>query len=484
MQFKHRLAQTYKGLFDQVDGASLIVFRVLFGLIMAWEVVRYFQKGRIYRNYIMPEFHFKYYGFEWVAPLPGDGMYWLFAFLGVLAMCIAVGAFYRLASTLFFLCFAYIFFIDQTTYLNHFYLVGLFACLMIFMPANRSFSIDAWRRPELRSRTVPSWSVWTLRSQMEIMLLYAGIVKINADWLQLQPLTMWLQARTDTFLIGPLYSYDWFVAVGAYGAIILHVVGAPLLLWRKTRLFVFFAYCCFHISNHFTFNIGIFPWFTIVGTLLFFDPGWPRQFGQWILRMLPGDLSRTLAWPASIKDFLKAPDGKPGNPSQQFRFVVVSGIAIWMSAQVLVPARHLLYPGNPSWTEQGHRFAWQMKLRSKRGRAKFIVRDPATGRTWRVDDRAFLTARQIRKMSGRPDMLLQYAHHLATQWQTRHGVANAEVRVQSSISLNGRRKQFLIDPHRDLAKVERNLRSADWILPLREPLNGGKPLQARIGNSG
>ena len=29
--------------------------------------------------------------------------------------------------------------------------------------------------------------------------------------------------------------------------------------------------------NHFLFNIGIFPWVAMAGTLLFLEPDWPRR---------------------------------------------------------------------------------------------------------------------------------------------------------------------------------------------------------------
>ena len=43
------------------------------------------------------------------------------------------------------------------------------------------------------------------------------------------------------------------------------------------------------------------------------------------------------------------------------------------------------------------------------------------------------------------------------------------MRARVCASLNGRRVQLLIDPERDLTKVERNLRHADWVVPLTQP---------------
>lgn len=56
------------------DAAGLAIFRVSFHAIVVWEVWRYFEYGRVDRYYAEPGFHFKYFGFAWVEPLPGDGM--------------------------------------------------------------------------------------------------------------------------------------------------------------------------------------------------------------------------------------------------------------------------------------------------------------------------------------------------------------------------------------------------------------------------
>ena len=112
---------------------------------------------------------------------------------------------------------------------------------------------------------------------MEVMLIYAGLVKVNPDWLRLEPLGMWLARRADAPLIGPLLEQDWVVAVAAYGVIAVHLIGAPLLLFRRTRGPTIVVYFAFHLANHFMFNIGIFPWLTMAATLIFLDPDWPRQ---------------------------------------------------------------------------------------------------------------------------------------------------------------------------------------------------------------
>jgi hypothetical protein len=258
-------------LWEEVDASSLAVFRVMFGAIMLVECWRFWTNGWIARHYLEPSFFFKYYGFGWVEPWPGSGMYWHFAALAALSLLIALGVLYRVATVFFFLAFTYVFLLDQARYLNHFYLVILAAFLLMVMPA------PGWRRA-----TVPAWSVWLFRLQFEVMYIFAGIVKVNADWLRLEPLGMWLARRDDWPLVGELLTQDWVVAIAAYGSILLHIVGAPLLLLRRTRGPVMVLYFAFHLMNHFLFNIGIFPWVAMAGTLLFLEPDWPRRAAGWL----------------------------------------------------------------------------------------------------------------------------------------------------------------------------------------------------------
>ncbi len=280
--FHERLAAH---LFAPVDASSLVFFRIAFGVIMLVEAWRFWSHGWIERYYIAPDFLFKYQGFEWIEPWPGSGMYWHFGLLAVLALMIAAGALYRLAAILFFFAFSYVFLLDQARYLNHFYLVILVAFLMMLVPANRSLAVDAALRPGTRSATVPAWSIWLFRLQFEVVYIYAGVVKINPDWLRLEPLGMWLARRHDFHFIGHLFTEDWVVAIAAYGVIALHIIGAPLLLFRRTRLYVTAVYFAFHLMNHFMFQIGIFPWLTMAGTMMFFDPDWPRQLWRWLKRL-------------------------------------------------------------------------------------------------------------------------------------------------------------------------------------------------------
>jgi vitamin K-dependent gamma-carboxylase len=137
------------------------------------------------------------------------------------------------------------------------------------------------------------------------------------------------------------------------------------------------------------------------------------------------------------------------------------------------PLRHYFIPSKVHWTDEGHRFAWHMKLRDKRAEAAFFAADPATGRRWRIDPRDYVTSRQALKMATRPDMMVQFARHVAADHR-RRGKGEVQVRARVHASLNGRPPQPLVDPTVDLAAQERLMGAAPWVLPLKAPLRPSK----------
>lgn len=442
---RYSLTRFVQALFQSCDGASLAFFRIGFGAIMLWEVYVYGTYDRIFWEFIQPIFHFGYYGFEWVKPWPGIGMYIHFAILGIAAFCIMIGCFYRLATIVHFFAFTYIFLLDQALYLNHFYLVCLVSFLMIFIPANRMFSVDSWRKPETYSPWVPLWALWIMRIQIAIPYFYGGIAKLNYDWLNAEPISSWLARRSFYPVIGDLFSNEWMGYFFAYGGLFYDLLVVPLLIWRKTRAFAFACTLFFHLTNAYIFDIGIFPWFMIIGTTLFFEPDWPRgHFG------------------------FNSPSEKP---LQSFklgwrRWLGASLMGVYLLIQFLMPLRHFFYPGIVHWNEEGHRFAWHMKLRDKKGYGDFYVYVPSQNKRYVVMTEQWLTPLQVRKMLTRPDMLLQFAHYIADIYREQMG-EDVKVYAKVFVSLNGRVHQQFIDPDVDLAAQERTLKHVDWVLPLK-----------------
>lgn len=491
--------------FRPVDAASLAVFRIVFGALMLFESVNYGVFLCLDCMYRETDLLFKYHHFEWARMLPGPGLELVFVVMGLAATGVMLGLFYRFSAIVLVLTFGYLFLLDQALYLNHFYLALLFATILVFVPAHRYASLDARRRPDFASATVPNWGRFWLGAQLEIVLLYAGFVKVTNDWMNLEPMRLWMNnASVDEPALFQWLTQDAGIAAASYGAIALHLIGAPLLLWRKTRFVVFWIYAVFHTINAFVFNIGIFPWMTLGATLLLFDPDWPRQVLRWfqargkLLRYesfarpveIPASgasaLAPAVSGPATAtgegrreKVAMTGPAPQPGSVagatpvaaqfiSTPWRIFIVTGVCLWLALQITVPLRHHVAPGNVAWNEDGHRFSWRMKLRSKRGKATFYVqRDD--GFRLVVDPATHLNRKQVRKMACIPDLLWQFAEFLEEE-HSEDGRFDVAVYVDTLCSLNTREPAPLVDRLVDLTTVERGDPVTTWVTPLSKPL--------------
>jgi vitamin K-dependent gamma-carboxylase len=431
-----------------VDASSGAAFRIAFGLLMLVAVVRFFAHGWIHEYFIAPRHFFPYYGFEWVRPWPGAGMYIHFAVMGVLALCITAGLWYRASVVGFGALFAYAHLIDKTNYLNHYYLVICLCCLMAFLPLHRCASLDARRRPALASVTVPAWILWALRAQIGLVYVFGGIAKLKADWLvDAQPMQIWLSANTDVPLLGPLFGEPRMAYAMSYAGAAFDLSIVPLLLWRRSRPVAYGALVVFHLVTMRLFQLGMFPWIMMASSLVFLPPDWPRR--------LAARLGRT-ATAATAGAAAAASAGRPR--------LVLALLGAYFALHVLVPFRHLLYPGDVLWTEEGFRFSWNVMLMEKNGSVSAHVLEPATGKRWEVSPGAYLTRYQAKMMAAQPDMILHFAHLVAEDFRAR-GVRAPEVRVDAVASLNGRRRARLVDPTVDLAREPDGLWPKRWILP-------------------
>ncbi|MEM9593168.1 MAG: HTTM domain-containing protein [Acidobacteriota bacterium] len=459
-------------LFRSTDIAGLVFFRIAYGVLMCWDMLGYLAADRIQRFYTGPAVLFTYPGFDWVRPGSQDTMEALFVVLALLALAIAVGLFYRAAAALFFVGFLYVFLLDKATYNNHNYLICLLNFLLIFIPAHRAGSLDAWWRKGLRSKTVAEGWLWILRFQIGVPYFFGGLAKLNYDWMmRAEPMSLWF--RYD-YAEGPLdleiFREFWAGYAFAWGGTLFDLAIVPLLVWRRTRLWAFVAATAFHLTNSQLFVIGIFPWLMIAATTIYFDSDWPRRLGLVGKSEVAKPKGRSGKKKTSGRGAAASvdPGQTPGVvvPASTRTLVLVT-LGLWVTVQVLLPFRHVLFPGNVDWTEEGNRFAWRMKLRHKEGDVHFVVLDKATQKaTVFKDYSGVITRTQQRHMQHDPDMIRQFAVSLAERLAER-GQGDVEVRAVTQIALNGRRPAPLVDPEVDLSKVQwRALRADPWVLPL------------------
>jgi vitamin K-dependent gamma-carboxylase len=424
----------------RVDCAGPAVFRVLFGVVMTWAVARYFAHGWIEAQLERPTFFFAYEGLAWVRPLPAPWMRVLFAALGACSVLVALGLWYRPAIALVTVGFTWAHLCDKTNYLNHYHLVSLVSFLMCFVPLDRALSLAARRRPERATAGLHPWGIGLLRFQVGAVYVFAGLAKLQGDWMARgQPLATWLSASEGVPLVGPILGERW-VALGASWAAAAFDLAIPfLLVWRRTSAFAFAAAVVFHVATAVLFPIGLFPVFMLVFATVLLPADWPRRL---LVR--------------------RAPPRPTPTPAEPLPGAARLALVAWALVQVVVPLRFLVLPGDVLWAERGFRFSWRVMLVDKTGTSRFRLKDPATGVEREVDPRAELTFVQDRQMSTQPDMLLQYARHLAAVERARVG-RDVEVRVDAFVAFNGRPSRRLVDP--TIPVTARGEVPTGWVLP-------------------
>jgi hypothetical protein len=430
---------------EQVSIAPLVTFRIVFGLLMFFSILRFWWRGWVTSVYVTPTFHFTYWGFEWVKPLGSVGMHLLFLCMALSALLITLGLFYRIAATLFFLSFTWVELIDVTTYLNHYYFISLVAFLMIWLPANRNYSLDIYFHPEKRQTQAPAWTIAILRFQLAVVYIFAGLAKVNADWLiDAEPMRTWLPSKSHLPFVGR-YMYEvWVAYLFSWFGAIYDLFIVFFLINRKTRPVAYLFVLVFHLSTAVFFpGIGMFPYVMMTASLIFFS----GDFHEKLLSRLP--FYRTSA---------SLPISYSYHPLRAF------AIAVYILLQLIIPLRFLLYPDHLFWSEEGYRFSWRVMLMEKSGIAYFTVRDKITHGSYEVDNKQFLTNLQEKMMSTQPDLILKYAAYLHNEYKKK-GINDPEVYGEVYVSLNGQRSKLFIDSTVNLAAQQLKWGHYNWILP-------------------
>lgn len=443
---------------QQLSIAPLLVFRIVFGLVLAYGMFRFWYFDWIEKLYLEPQLHFSYLGFEWVKPF-GDWTYLLFILCGISAIGVAVGFWYRISASLLFLSFTYIELMDKTTYLNHYYFVSMVAFILIFLPAAKGLSADAgWSLKGLEQRISRAYylPLWALVS---LVYFYAGLAKLNSDWLlHAQPLKLWLPGAYDLPLLGPYLEKEWVAFFFSWAGAAFDL-SAPFLLWfRKTRPYALFLVVVFHLLTRLLFPIGLFPLIMVLGAFTFLDHRYHQRLLIFIGRIIPKGLFK-VRFKLPLMEF---------KAKQSFQWF----FGIFIIFQLVWPWRYLAYPGELFWHEQGFRFSWRVMLMEKAGYASFTIVDTRNKQSFRINNADYLSSFQEKQMSFQPDFILEYAHYLAELHRQKFGHDDVEVYADVQVALNGRSSQPFIDKSCNLAAEKRGYSPKKWILPFNDTIYG------------
>lgn len=433
-------------LFKQVDNSALVVFRALFGLLIAIEAFGAIFTGWVRRTLIEPDFTFNFIGFEFLQPLPGNGMLWYYGSMGVFGIFVMLGYKYRLSIIVYGIMWSAVYLMQKSSYNNHYYLLMLLCFIMSFLPAHRWFSLDAKINPSISKISMPRWVWVVIVLQLWIVYTYASVAKFYPDWLDGSFPAFLMSTKADYWLVGEFLQQGWIRYAIAYFGLLFDLLIIPLLLWKKTRLPIFIAAIFFHLFNSFIFHIGIFPYMSLAFCIFFFPA---EKINKWFLR--------------NKKKYYE--QGEIIVPP--YRNILIGVMAVWFVIQISLPLRHWFFKDDVLWTEEGHRLSWRMMLRGKSGRIQFNVVEKGTTDTIAINREDYLSRKQQRAVASKPDLIWQFAQRIEEDYAKKG--KQIEVYVDGKVSVNGGPYKRIIDPKVDLAAEEwQHFRHHDWILPSGE----------------
>ncbi|WP_037574891.1 HTTM domain-containing protein [Sporocytophaga myxococcoides] len=419
-----------ESLFKRIDNSGIVAFRIVFGIIIFIETSGAILTGWVYDIFIEPKYVFNYISIEWLKPLPGNGMYFYYATMSLLGLAIAAGLFFRLASILFAFMWWGSYLMQKAHYNNHYYLMVLLAFLMIIIPAHKRLSLDIKRGAVAEEKTCSTWCHYILVFQISIVFVFAGIAKVNPDWLAMKPLSYKFDECSYWPIVGPLFRSDLMKYLIFYGGLCFDLFIVPLLLWSKTRKYAVIMAVFFNLFNAIVFQVGTFP-FLMIGALVLYFP--------------PSAIAEVL--------FKAKTESIPLLKVEEKGTAIAYILIIYAMIQIYLPLRHWHYEGDVNWNEEGYSMAWRMMLNSKHGDLSFIIKD-AQGRMLMHDyPQNKISIGQYHSMCSDPDMIWQYVQYLKREMEEK-GEKSVQIFADSHLSLNGRALQTFINSDVNLAEVE------------------------------
>jgi vitamin K-dependent gamma-carboxylase len=429
-------------LLKEIDNAPLIIFRIFLGFLLACETFGAILTGWVKANFITPKFTFSHIGMEWLQPIPGNGMYYYFIVMGILGLLVMAGYKYRLSIALYTIMWSGVYFMQKTSYNNHYYLLMLVCLMMCFLPAHRYASVDVRQDHSIKKLTMPAWCSWVMIAMVSIVYFYATLAKFYPDWLNGTFARQLLSRSVTIDSLREIMTQKWFYLFIAYSGIVFDLFIVPLMLFKRTRTIAFIASLIFHIFNSITLQIGIFPFFALSFAVFFFPPERIRSI------------------------FFKKKPAVTNHNSATTRegiFLLRYFFIPYLIIQLVLPLRHYFIKGDVLFTEEGHRLSWRMMLRSRNGNTHFKVIDKSTNNELFYDAFSDLTPKQEAGMGTRPDMIWQMAQYIKQKFKNQG--TDVAVYANTKVAINEGTYNVLVDPTIDLAAVPWNYYShCPWIL--------------------
>nr|XP_022908134.1 vitamin K-dependent gamma-carboxylase isoform X1 [Onthophagus taurus]XP_022908135.1 vitamin K-dependent gamma-carboxylase isoform X1 [Onthophagus taurus]XP_022908136.1 vitamin K-dependent gamma-carboxylase isoform X1 [Onthophagus taurus] len=473
-----------KKLYQPCDPSSLAVIRILFGFLMAIDIVEERSGGNIDIIWGEPKnCHFPLFPF--IRPTSLQYISILYGIMWLGSLGIMLGFKYKWSCLMFIIPYWYIFLLDKSHWNNHSYLYGLIGLILTATSANYFWSIDALLNPDISNKQIPYWNYFLLKFQIFLLYFYAGLKKTDMEWFEgysMKDLGLHWVFDPLKFILS-LNQIDYIV-IHCFG-FLLDLTASFFLIVSKTRPIALIFVGTFHLVNSRMFNIGMFPYVCLATLPIFCLSDWPKN-------LLTNKFN---FWKETKKNKNCLYGGNTIGLKKKFiTFLVV----IYCGLQGFLPYSHFITKGFNNWTNGLYGYSWDMMVHSWDTILVVVkVVDNRTGKEHFLDPSAWTTNNRWNKHA---DMVVQYAECLQKNLLTELHEQSLKPKSSSLItkyltsndisiyldvwcSMNGRFQQRMYDPNYDLLKANWSIfETPEFLMPLLNEYNDYRKMMTEIQN--
>lgn len=448
-----------KKLNESVSSDTLAIFRIVISLVSLCKAISYLTNNKIKTYYVDPKFFFSYFGdinFIW----ENQYIFYIeFTALALIAWFVIIGLWYRISNILLFVILTHLFIIDKSLYQDYDYLLCLCSFMLMILPCNAYLSYDNKIKDRITQRPkIPKWMVYILYLQLNIPYFFEGITKLNPDWLNAQPLTVFLYFKQIDFIVRyfDIVLFAKWMSYIEVGYLLL----IPILLWiKKTKnIGICIAVIMNIINNKIFYYDTVHLTLSTLSLLVFLDTKWIHQIIKFIYK--------------KDSSLVELQYNQDINHTKKMSFLAYI-CSVYIVIQLVIPLRpFVLSYKDRIWFAQGNRFSWQMRTHIKNVKVKFVSNTVNKNKnTKKLDDTEINILKPHQKiyMEEHPNELLEFVHHVNKIYNTK-GYTNDYITAVSKASLNGRQYQAYINPNINLLKIGKNTPKNQWITALETPL--------------
>lgn len=475
-------------MLSPADPSNLAVLRIAFGLLMMTDIPQ--ERGMLYidAHFGGDTCHFPLFNF--IKPLPVDWMHvvYLIMFLG--ACGIFLGFMFRLSCLSFMVTYWYMFLLEKSRWNNHSYLYGLFSVMLLLSNADCYWSVDGILNPKIKNSHVPKWNYVLLRFQVFLVYFYAGLKKIDMDWMTGYSMT----GLSRQWVFDPFRSFLDDESIDLYlvhlGGLFFDLFEGFLLIFNKTRPIGIFFGAMFHGMNSQMFHIGMFSYTMLATLLLFCAYDWPKKFFSCLPTFMNTILpsreepqgSAHCVYQESVEGTTNGKEqSKEQKISKKSRMPTVKQRAFvfitlaYIGIQLFLPYSHFVSKGYNAWTQGLYGYSWDMMVHSwSTQHVRVKVVDQVSGEVTYIRPSAWLREQRQSRWNSHPDMIKQYMTCMAEKLKAHPDLNITQPAIYLDVwrSMNRRFQQRMVDPNVDMVTAPWSpFKKTPWIQPLLTELS-------------